>query len=284
MAKIINSAHTPVSKEHIRTHGKALAWRTGLTWVGPNKILVRGFPVDEIMGRVSFAEAVYLLLTGELPTPAIGKLMDALLVAPIDHGATPPSTLAARTVATSGAPLRACVAAGVLGFGKFHGGDIEGAMRALEYGVSLVRQGSGYDTAAERVVQEHRERHEHVPGFGHRLHTHDPRAGRLFQMALELDLDGPHLLMSRAIERTLNRGRPADETIPVNVDGAIAAICCDIGLPPELGHALFIIARVPGLIAQAYEEMTRERPMRAIDASGPHYDGPAERRLPETRK
>src|SRR5919109_1617398 len=91
--------------------------RTLITSVEPNRILLRGYPLDELMGRVSFAEAVYLLLTGELPTPAIGKLMDALLVSSVDHGATPPSTLAARNVATSGAPLRASVAAGVLAFG-----------------------------------------------------------------------------------------------------------------------------------------------------------------------
>jgi citrate synthase len=241
--------------------------------------------LDEVMGRVSFAEAVYLLLTGELPTPAIGKLMDALLVSSIDHGATPPSTLAARNVATTGAPLRASVAAGILGFGEFHGGDIEMAMRTLEHGVTFVRNGLSFDTAARQLVDDHRQRLKQVAGFGHRLHSHDPRALRLFQMALELDLDGPCLHMCRAIERVLNADRPANEPhIPLNVDGAIAAICCDIGFSPELGQAFFIISRVPGLIAQAHEEQTRESPMRSIDASGFAYDGPAERRLPETRK
>ena len=72
--------------------------------------------------------------------------------------------------------------------------------------------------------------------------------------------------------------------MPINVDGAIAAICGDIGLPPELGNAMFIISRVPGLIAHAHEEQKRERRMRQIDASGVTYDGPSERRLPETRR
>ena len=49
------------------------------------------------MGRVHFGEAIYLLLTGELPSPSIGRLMDAMLVSFIDHGATPPSTLARAT-------------------------------------------------------------------------------------------------------------------------------------------------------------------------------------------
>lgn len=275
-----------VGTRHATPHGRpSTQWRTALTQVEPNRILIRGYPVDEMMGRLAFGEAVYLLLVGELPTPAIGKMMEAILVSSIDHGTTPPSTQAARSVASTGAPLHASVAAGVLAFGRYHGGDIESGMRCFEAGVAMVRGGMTYDEAARALVAQYRERREPLPGFGHRLHTHDPRASRLFQMALELDLDGRGLHMSRAIERAINAGRRPEETrIPINVDGAIAAVCCDIGLPPELGHALFIISRVPGLIAQAFEEQTRERPMRAIDATGYVYDGPAERRLPETRK
>ena len=94
-----------------------------------------------MMGRLSFAEAVYLLLMGELPTPAIGRMLNAVLVSSIDHGVTPPSTLAARNVATSGAPLKDCVAAGILAFGPHHGGDIESCMRFLDGGLTLMRGG-----------------------------------------------------------------------------------------------------------------------------------------------
>ena len=258
-------------------------WRTAITHVERDRILVRGYPVDEMMGRLSFGEAVYLLLVGELPSAAIGKLMEALLVSSVDHSVTPPSTLAARCVATTGAPLRASVAAGVLAFGRYHGGDIESCMRCLEAGVSMVRGGMSHEEAAERLVADYRARHEPVPGFGHRIHAHDPRAARIFQMALELDLDGEHTHMVRATERALNRDR-ADGPIPINVDGAIAAVCSDIGLDAAVGNALFIISRVPGLIAHAYEEQERERRMRQIDVSNAIYDGPSERRLPETRR
>ena len=114
-------------------------WRTALTRIEPNKIILRGYPLDEIMGRLTFGEAIYLLLMGEVPSPALGRLMEAVLVSFIDHGATPPSTLAARNTATTGAALRACVAAGILGFGKYHGGDIESCMQFLETGLELVR-------------------------------------------------------------------------------------------------------------------------------------------------
>src|SRR3954466_3517933 len=129
------------------------SWRTGLTSIEPNKILLRGYPLDEVMGRLTFGETIYLLLMGECPTPGIGRLMEAMLVSFIDHGATPPSTLAARNTATTGAPLRACVAAGLLGFGRFHGGDIVSCMNFLDSGLDLVRQGTTYRKAAEELVQ-----------------------------------------------------------------------------------------------------------------------------------
>src|SRR5436190_17909923 len=96
-------------------------WRTSLTSIAPNSILIRGYAVDEMMGRLSFADAVYLLLMGELPSPAIGRMLNAVLVSSLDHGVAPPSTLAARNVATSGAPLKDSVAAGILAFGPHHG-------------------------------------------------------------------------------------------------------------------------------------------------------------------
>src|SRR5438046_8515550 len=98
-------------------------WQTALTSIAPNKILIRGYPLDEMMGRLTFAEAVYLLLMGELPTPSIGRMFDAILVSSIDHGVMPPSTPAARKVATSGAPPQDSVAAGVLGSGPRPRGD-----------------------------------------------------------------------------------------------------------------------------------------------------------------
>src|SRR5881397_424856 len=127
-------------------------WKTALTSIAPNSILIRGYAVDEMMGRLSFADAVYLLLMGELPSPAIGRMLNAVLVSSLDHGVTPPSTLAARNVATTGAPLKDCVAAGILAFGPHHGGDIESCMRFLDAGLTLVRAGKPLSEAAESLV------------------------------------------------------------------------------------------------------------------------------------
>src|SRR6188474_505938 len=249
-------------------------WQSSLTEIEPNKILIRGYPLDEMMGRLGFAEAVYLLLMGELPTPAIGRMLNAVLVSSIDHGVTPPSTLAARNVATSGAPMKDCVAAGILAFGPHHGGDIESCMRFLDGGLTLVRSGSSIPEAADAIVEQCVAANEVPPGFGHRYHTRDPRAARLFQMALELELEGEHVRLIRVTERALDGYKERFERpLPVNVDGAIAAISADLGFAYELGNAIFLISRLPGLIAHAHEERTRMPPMRQIDPKDHDYDG-----------
>jgi citrate synthase len=260
-------------------------WKTALTHIEPNKVLVRGYPLDEMMGRVNFGDAIYLLLVGELPSPSVSRMIAAILVSSVDHGAMPPSTQVSRNVATTGAPLRAAVAAGVLSFGSYHGGDVEACMDLLDAGLALVREGKSYQDAAREIVRRKIDAGERVPGLGHRLHTHDPRAIKLLQMAYELDLEGEHIRLMRAVDAALEEALGPDHArVHVNVDGAIAAICGDLGLDHEFGNALFIISRVPGLIAHAHEEKLRERPMRQIDPKNHEYDGPPERRLPQTRK
>lgn len=281
--------HQPTAREPRRRAADARRWATALTRIASNEVEVRGYPVDEMMGRLDFAEAVYLLLRGELPTPDIGTLFGAVLVASLDHGVTPPSTLAARNVATTGAPLRDAVAAGIMGFGAYHGGDIESSMRFLQDGLALRRNGATYEEAARAILAGPAAASDNPPGFGHRVHTRDPRAARLMQLAHELDLDGEHCHLLRVVERLVNQAperaqRPLPLPLPLNVDGAIAAVCGDLGFEPEIANGLFIIARVPGLLAHAAEERARQPRMRQIDPADHVYDGPDRRRLPETRR
>lgn len=262
-------------------------WPTAITRVEPDKLLVRGYALDELMGRLSFGDAIYLLLTGELPSPTVSRVMDALLISSIDHGATPPSTLAARHVAGTGTPLRAAAAAGVLALGSplGGGGSIESCMRFLDEGLALVGDWVSYDDAARRLLDQLSGKGQSPPGFGHRQHTRDPRAVRLMQLAFELELEGGHTQLARAVEQELLERCAARGQAPLslNADGAIAAVAGDLGLDAETATMLFTISRVPGLVAHALEEQRRQKAMRFIDPSKHVYDGPGERRLPESR-
>ena len=239
------------------------------------------------MGRVSFGEAVFLLLTGELPTADVGRLVEALLVSAIDHGATPPSTLAARNVATTGAPLRAAAAAGVLAFGSplGGGGSIDRCFHFLDQGLGLVGEWVSFDDAARRQVDQLLAGGETPPGYGHRFHGRDPRAARLLQIALELELEGRYIQFLRAVERVLSERHASDDApLCINLDGAIAAVSGDLGLEAETANVLFMISRLPGIVAHVIEERHHQNPQRQIDPTSHTYDGPGERRLPETRR
>ncbi len=261
------------------------SWQTALTAVEPNRILVRGYPIDELMGRASFGEAIYLLLVGDLPTPSIRRLIDAVLVGFIDHGVAPPPVLAARQVTSAGAPLAGAVAAGVLGFGQHYGHDVLACRRLLDVGLDMAGSSMLVASAAtdlvEQLVQQER---IPPPGFWPREHATDPRATRLMQIAHELEVDHLYAQCLRAMEVALTRHPAlAEERHAVSVDGAIAAVCGDLGLPAEVAEGLAIISRVPGLVAHALEEQTRHRPMRTIDSAAHEYDGPSERHLRERR-
>ncbi|MFC2031496.1 citrate/2-methylcitrate synthase, partial [Chloroflexota bacterium] len=179
-------------------------WTTAITKIEPNKVIVRGYPIDELMGRVSFGEMVYLVLKGELPTPAVGVLMDAILVSSVDHGATPPSALAARTVASGGAPLTTAIAGGIMTVNRHHGGAIEGCMRVLEELVAYKHdQNCDAPTAAREKMVEYRANKIRVPGYGHRVHGDDPRTRRLFSLAEEYGVAGEYIEMGHALREAM---------------------------------------------------------------------------------
>ena len=257
---------------------KNAAWHTAITHIEPNKVVVRGYDIADLMGRASFGATVHLILTGELPSAPIARLMDAVLVASIDHGATPPSALSARTVASTGASLSASVAAGIMSINRHHGGAIEDCARQLKaIADRAAKESITMDDAAARHLAAMKEAGERMPGFGHRYHTKDPRTARLFTLAQEAGVDGAHMKAARAVEKCF---ADAKKPLPINVDGAIGAILADVGINPSVFNGIFMIARTPGLVAHVVEEQTREKPMRRIDPVNHGYDGPSARSLP----
>lgn len=248
-------------------------WTTAVTKIEPNRVMVRGHDIASLMGKVSFGAAVYLILKGKLPDERVGRLMDSILVASIDHGATPPSALAARTVASTGATLSASVAAGIMSINKHHGGAIEDCARQLAAIIERADKSKiTLEEAARATVTEMKGAGGRMAGFGHRIHSKDPRTKRLFELAGEAQVSGRHVAAARAMEQEFAAtGKP----LPINVDGAIGAILADLGLDPRVFNGIFMIARTPGLVAHVVEEQTREKPMRRIDPENHAYDGPA---------
>jgi len=254
-------------------------WGTALSDTAADRIRVRGYDLAELIGTVPFASVVHLLYTGDLPDAPTARLIDAVMVASIDHGAGAPSVLAARTAISGGASLQAGTAAGLLALGEFHGAAVEAAMLAIGSVVqTAAADGHTLAASAERLVATYRDQGRRVPGFGHRQHrTRDPRLDRLVAVANDAGVAGDHLAAAEALEAALARsvGRP----LPINIDGAIAALLCEVGFPSDLGNALFIAARLAGILAHVNEERQTMPPMRRVDPVHHAYHGPGHRAL-----
>ena len=256
-----------------------MEWNTSITKVEPNHLVTRGYRQEDLIGNIPYPHVVYLLLKGNLPPKNHGKMMDAILTACIDHGVTPPSSIASRTVASGGVPLPTAVAAGILSIGDAHGGAIEKGAKFLQDGiVRMEKEDKSIKEIAEILVKEHKEQHKRILGFGHRVHSSDPRTKRLFTLAKELKIESKHISLSKAVELELEKTHGLK--LPINVDGAIAAIISDMGFDWRLGKAFFLLGRVAGLVAHVFEEQTQEKPMRKMFSIECDYDGPKERDLP----
>jgi len=255
-----------------------LQWSSAITKVEPNKLSIRGYALNDLIGKVDYAQMVYLLLKGEMPSENMSKMIEAILVSSVDHGTTPPSVLSALTVASSGAPLNASVAAGILSISKFHGGAIEDCMNILKSAIDIKNEKLiSFTDAAKEVIQNYRAEKKRLSGFGHRLHTNDPRSHKLFALADELNIAGDYCKMAKIFVAQLKE--TTGKNLPLNVDGAIAALLCEMEFDPVLANGFFMIARIPGLIAHVYEEKTRQKPMRKIHPTDVVYDGPDNRKV-----
>ena len=256
-----------------------MKWKTSISKIEPNHIVTKGYRQEDLIGNVPYASVVYLLLKGKLPSKEYGKMMDAILTSCIDHGVTPPSSIASRIVASGGVPLPTAVAAGILSIGDAHGGAIEKGAKFLQDGVQqMKKEGKTIEIIASALVKEANEQKKRIPGFGHRIHTADPRTKRLFALAKELKIAGDHVALSQKIEAELEKTQ--GKKLPINVDGAIAAIISDMEFDWRLGKAFFLLGRVAGLTAHVYEEQTQEKPMREMFTIEYDYTGPQEHDLP----
>jgi citrate synthase len=254
-------------------------WRTAISKVEPNKILVRGYNLMDLVGKYTYSDLTYLLWRGELPEPKHSRMMDALLTVCLEHSLNAPSVDATVFVASSGVPLQAAVSAGVAAIGDWHGGAIEEAARLLQNSVLKMHQKHTEPSeVAREILRGYSERKEKLPGYGHPTHTKDPRTVKLLGIADETHLRGAHVELALAIEELT--GKFFRKHLILNVDGCIAAIMSDMGFDWRLGKGFFIVSRTPGLIAHAYEQMYSDTPYKAPEWNEISYTGPSERPVP----
>lgn len=223
-----------------------MQWKTSITNISDNKETIRGYDLSELIKNKSFVEVIFLVLKGNLPSVNEVKMLNALFTAAIDHGVGTASTIASRTVASSGNSTQAALAAGILAMDKSHGGATEEAANFFVENVG--------EKNIDQLVGSLKEKKVRLPGFGHRVLTHDYRSEVLFAIAKETGFYGQHSAFAEEVGVELNK--ISSKPLPLNIDGAMAAILLDMGFPAQMTTGFFIIARVPGLVAHIYEEMS----------------------------
>lgn len=236
--------------------------KTAISKIEPNKITTRGYNQEDLIEKIRYSDMVFLLLKGRLPTLKEGKLFNHILVSFCDHGPTPPSTQTARLIASSGSSMNYAVAGALLSFGDKHAGAIKKSMNLYQSAINSIHFSGDSNIDNKQIVSlaidiynRYTANKKKIPGFGHRYHDVDPRAKKLTELAIEEGMVGNHTKLALSLQDLLE----SNKNIRLNVDGANAALLSDLGFSSDLGLGVFIIGRIPGIIAHINEEnMTEE--------------------------
>jgi len=261
-------------------------WRTSIIEMRPGMIRYRGYAIEELIGKLSFAQMIWLMTRGELPTEGQGRLLDAALMAAVDHGPQAPSIAIARMAATCGVGLNNAMASAVNVLGDVHGGAGEQAVAMYEHIAALQDGGAALPDAVRAGLDRAIELHgKFVSGFGHRFHPVDPRAPRLLELvdaaARQGVVGGRFAAIGRAVEDEL-AARKGGRRIPMNIDGATAVIYAELGFPAPLARGLFCLSRSVGILAHAWEQTEQGGRIKGPIPRQyiPTYDGAEKRAVP----
>lgn len=237
-------------------------WRTTISTHKNGELYVRGEKLADLIQSRTFVEIVFLLWKGKFPKKKEAAVFNAMLVASAEHGLEAPSTFVARSVSSTGNSLSSAVAGGILAMGEWHGGAIEKAAYILQTRES-----------PEKIIRDAIKSKSRVSGFGHRLYKErDPRVQALFKKARTLGFYGKFVKKALKLEHLLKLH--TKKVLPINIDGALAALFLELGFDWRLARGFFIIGRTAGLIAHAHEEAVCERPYRRLSDEDVEYIGP----------
>jgi len=230
-------------------------WSTALIDIRPGEIGIGGYPIQDLIGKLSFPEMIWVMLRSELPTAERAKLLEAAMVAAVDHGPQAPSIAISRMAITCGLPINGAMASAINVLDDVHGGAGQQCME-LYNAIARAEDAGVADAVEVELARFISERGKIVPGFGHRFHPVDPRSGRLLALVEVARgkgaVSGRYARIGTAVEKALERRKGA--RIPMNIDGATAVIYCELGFAPALGRGLFILSRSVGILAHAWEQ------------------------------
>ncbi|MFZ4789172.1 MAG: citryl-CoA lyase [Beijerinckiaceae bacterium] len=254
-------------------------WRTSICDITPGKIAFRGYPIQDLIGSVSFPEMIWLMLRGELPTADQARLLEAALVASVDHGPQAPSIAISRMAVSCGLPLNGAMASALNTLDDVHGGAGEQALELYLDILARMDTGDALQLATESAIDAWIAAHgKYLPGFGHRFHPVDPRSGKLLALVDEMAgkgvVSGRIAMVARTIEAAMADRK--GKLIPMNIDGATAVIYGELGFPPPLSRGVFCLSRAVGILAHAWEQSSRgERNKGPMPRNFPYlYEGP----------
>lgn len=252
-------------------------WSTSIAEVQHDDVLIRGYALTELIGKITYMDAVFLVHTGELPSAEQRRVLDAIYVSLIEHGISP-TTIIARTLASCGTPLQASLSGALLSIADWHGGSGEQLGQVLAELVESSTDDDDLRARAAATVAAFRAERRRFEGFGHPQHPDaDPRAMQLFDVADEAGVSGPHVLAARLLEEEIERS--LGRRLALNVTGAIAALFLDLGFSWMAIRGMVIAARSSGLVAHVVEEREQGGTWRHVPAERVTYTGPAHRPL-----
>ena len=237
-------------------------WRTSIIDMAPGQIAFRGHKIEDLIGNITFGQMIWLMVRGKMPTRHQATLLEAALVAGVDHGPQAPSIAAARMAATCGVGLNNAMASAVNMLGNVHGGAGEQCAELYYDIAARLDDAAPLDVAVVAGLDHWRANYgKIVSGFGHRFHKPvDPRAPRLMALVREAaqqgTVDGRFATIGEAVQAELGRQR-GNRPIAMNIDGATAVIFCELGFPPPLSRGLFCLSRSVGILAHAWEQMNQ---------------------------
>ncbi len=232
-------------------------WQTSIIEMRPGIIRLRGYEIQDLIGRVSFPAMIWLMLRGELPSEDQAALLGIALGAAVDHGPQAPSIAIARMAATCGVGINNAMASAINVLGDVHGGAGEQALAFLgDIAVAMDGGASLAETVTARLDRFFAEDKGYVPGLGHRFHPVDPRAPRLIELTREFAargvIGGRFADIAEEIQAQVAKRK--GKMIPLNIDGATAVIYGELGFPPALTRGLFVLSRSVGILAHAWEQ------------------------------